>query len=120
MNNTIEFRKPIDEEYRIEAARLLREWAEKKSVSMNPAVIDDNTVKALFRKVEAPVKKALYYYAKRRRMLELTRIVPNHAIEGLLRRQTHDIEYYDIPREFLNITSLVPEWEDIIARALRQ
>lgn len=120
MNNTIEIRKPIDEEYRIEAARLLREWAEKKSVSMNPAVIDDNTVKALFRKVEAPVKKALYYYTKRRRMLELTRIVPNHAIESLLLRRTREVEYYDMPREFLNITSLVPDWKEIIAGALRQ
>ncbi len=102
----INISKRIDEDYRKEARRLLIEV-----VATKKAIYPEEDAESLLIKYLPSIKRKLYYYARKRRMVNISRIRPHNGSEVIFHKETRTPEYYDMPKEFLDVETLVSDFQ---------
>ena len=109
------------ENYSIEATRIAKEvleedgprLAERYSLAALLSSPTEENREAFEKVCISTVRRALFHYVKRRRIVTKTRMV-YYAHLGLYRHRESEIDYSDVPSRYLDVKALVPEFPQML------
>lgn len=122
--NTVISLKPIDDNYR-SAARdaFIKELWRKRSyifaLGQNSSEQDiDDIASCVLHKISPGVRSRLFTYISAHGYVEVDRLRPHREVEGVFVHRDRELDLADIPDEMIDVTSLVPNWRELISEQL--